>query len=45
MTPEPEPKELSKWEVYEQRKAQLSEDLSAEEYQEACRRIANELGI
>ena len=33
------------WTLYEQRKAELPKDLSADEYQEACKRIADELGI
>lgn len=33
------------WEVYEERKAELSTDLSPAEYLTACRKIAEELGI
>lgn len=33
------------WAKYEQRKSELPDDLSAKEYEAACRRIADELGI
>jgi hypothetical protein len=45
---QPAPKqndEINLWERYEQRKAELPKDLSDREYQEACKRIADELGI
>jgi len=44
----PTPKQEEKpnpWTIYEQRKAALPKDLSADEYREACKRIAEELGI
>lgn len=35
-----------KWEIYEQRKAELlTQNLSPDEYQSACRQIAEALGI
>lgn len=35
-----------KWEIYEQRKAEiLDRNLSASEYELACRQLADELGI
>lgn len=33
------------WAKYEQRKAALPKDLTPDEYREACRQIADELGI
>lgn len=33
------------WQVYEERKAELPNDLSPAEYLTACRKIAEELGI
>ena len=43
--PVPQKEEVNPWERYEQRKAELPKDLPEREYQEACRRIADELGI
>jgi hypothetical protein len=41
----PEPKQDNPWAKYEQRKAELPKDLSPEQYQAECKRIAEELGI
>ena len=44
--PKAQPKESSKWQVYEQRKAELQrQHLSNKEYQDAIKRLADELGI
>ncbi len=40
-----EEKILTKWERYEQRKAQLPDDLSPTEYEAECQKIAKELGV
>lgn len=46
MSAEPKPKEeQNPWAKYEQLKAQLPKDLSPEERERECRRIASELGI
>lgn len=47
MSAKPQEKEKPKnpWKEYERRKAELPEGLSADEYQAACKRIADELGI
>jgi hypothetical protein len=48
MSPNPSPKQEEQqnpWETYEKRKADLPDGLSDREYQEACRKIAEELGI
>ena len=43
---ENESEQRNPWEQYEQRKAELAnQGLSPSEYGEACRRIADELGI
>jgi len=44
-TKDVEPKQRDKYEIYEQRKAQLPNDLSPAEYEAACKRIADELGV
>lgn len=43
--PVPQKEEVNPWEKYEQRKAEIPEGLSDREYQEECKRIADELGI
>lgn len=44
-TKEPKQAETNPWAEYERRKAQLSDDLTPQEYLRECRKIAEELGI
>lgn len=46
MSAQPEPeKEINKWELYEQRKQALPDDLSPREREAAIRKIADDLQI
>lgn len=43
--PKPKEQEPNPWAEYEKRKQELPETLSAEERDQECRKIADELGI